>query len=69
MKARCAARRADALGPSPMRGTILDHPTLNGARSPVFACEEELSHESTDAQCRTTSHRKDVLVIGAIAGW
>ena len=54
-----------------LRGTIRDHVTLQ--RRPFlrfFACEEDLSHESADAQLpeAVASGREPLLIIGAIAG-
>ena len=54
-----------------LRGTIRDHVTLK-RRSLVrfFACEEDLSHESPDAQLpdAVASGREPYFIIGAIAG-
>jgi len=54
-----------------LRGTIRDHDTQK--RRPFlrfFACEEDLSHESPDAELPATvaSGAEPFLVIGAIAG-
>jgi sulfur-carrier protein len=54
-----------------LRGTIRDHVTLQ--RRPFlrfFACEQDLSHESPDAELpeSVASGREPFLVIGAIAG-
>jgi sulfur-carrier protein len=54
-----------------LRGTIRDHVTQQ--RRPFlrfFACEEDLSHESPDAQLpeAVASGKEPFLVIGAIAG-
>jgi sulfur-carrier protein len=54
-----------------LRGTIRDHDTQQ--RRPFlrfFACEEDLSHESPDAQLpdAVASGKEPFLIIGAIAG-
>jgi len=54
-----------------LRGTIRDHVTLQ--RRPFlrfFACEEDLSHESTDSPLpeAVASGKEPLLIIGAIAG-
>jgi molybdopterin synthase sulfur carrier subunit len=54
-----------------LRGTIRDHATQQ--RRPFlrfFACEEDLSHESPDAQLpeSVASGAEALLIIGAIAG-
>lgn len=54
-----------------LRGTIRDHTTLE--RRPFlrfFACEEDLSHQSTDAPLpgAVASGKEPFLIIGAIAG-
>jgi len=54
-----------------LRGTIRDHVTQQ--RRPflrVFACEEDLSHESIDAPLpeAVVSGKEPLLIIGAIAG-
>lgn len=54
-----------------LRGTIRDHVTLQ--RRPFlrfFACEQDLSHESPDAELpeSVASGKEPFLVIGAIAG-
>jgi len=54
-----------------LRGTIRDHVTQQ--RRPFlrfFACEEDLSHESPDAQLPDliASGKEPLLIIGAIAG-
>ena len=54
-----------------LRGTIRDHTT--GQRRPfirVFACEQDLSHESPDAPLpdAVASGAEPLLVVGAIAG-
>jgi hypothetical protein len=54
-----------------LRGTIRDYGT--GQRRPFlrfFACEEDLSHESMDAELpRAVAEGKEpLLIIGAIAG-
>ena len=54
-----------------LRGTIRDHVTRQ--RRPFlrfFACEEDLSHESPDAQLpeAVASGKEPFLIIGAIAG-
>jgi hypothetical protein len=54
-----------------LQGTIRDHTTQQ--RRPFvrfFACQEDLSHESPDAQLpdAVTSGKEPFLVIGAIAG-
>ncbi|HWO02476.1 MAG TPA: MoaD/ThiS family protein [Blastocatellia bacterium] len=54
-----------------LRGTIRDHVT--GERRPFlrfFACEQDLSHEPTDAPLpdAVASGAEPLLVIGAIAG-
>ncbi len=66
-------RVLDALeGRYPMlRGTIRDHVTQE--RRPYlrfFACEQDLSHEATDAPLPDTvaSGEEPLLIIGAIAG-
>ncbi len=66
-------RVLDALEASyPMlRGTIRDHVTLE--RRPFlrfFACEQDLSHDATDAPLPDTvaSGEEPLLIIGAIAG-
>ncbi len=54
-----------------LRGTIRDHGTLQRrAFLRYFACEEDLSHESPDAQLpeAVASGREPFIVIGAIAG-
>ncbi|MFY9746549.1 MAG: MoaD/ThiS family protein [Acidobacteriaceae bacterium] len=54
-----------------LRGTIRDHDTLQ--RRPFlrfFACEEDLSHQSTDEPLpeAVATGKEPLLVIGAIAG-
>jgi hypothetical protein len=54
-----------------LRGTIRDHVTQQ--RRPflrLFACEEDLSHESIDAPLpdAVVSGKEPLLIIGAIAG-
>jgi hypothetical protein len=54
-----------------LRGTIRDY--LTGQRRPFvrfFACEEDWSHESTDAQLpdAVASGVEPLLLVGAIAG-
>jgi molybdopterin synthase sulfur carrier subunit len=54
-----------------LRGTIRDYST--GQRRPFlrfFACEEDWSHESLDAElpASVTEGREPLLIIGAIAG-
>jgi hypothetical protein len=54
-----------------LRGTIRDHITQQ--RRPflrIFACEEDLSHESPDAPLpdAVVSGKEPLLIIGAIAG-
>jgi len=54
-----------------LRGTIRDHATLR--RRPflrLFACEEDLSHESPDAPLPDAVARgaEPLVIIGAIAG-
>ena len=54
-----------------LRGTIRDHVTHH--RRPfirVFACEQDLSHESPDAPLPdpVASGKEPLLIIGAIAG-
>lgn len=54
-----------------LRGTIRDHVTLE--RRPYvrfFACEEDLSHDSTDAPLpeAVVSGKEPLLIVGAIAG-
>jgi hypothetical protein len=54
-----------------LRGTIREYET--GNRRPFlrfFACEEDLSHDSMDAELPVaiTSGKEPLLVIGAIAG-
>lgn len=54
-----------------LRGTIREYET--GNRRPFlrfFACEEDLSHDSMDAElpAAVTSGKEPLLVIGAIAG-
>ena len=54
-----------------LRGTIRDHVTQK--RRPFvrfFACEEDLSHEPTDAllPAAVAEGREPLLVVGAIAG-
>src|SRR5690606_27517416 len=54
-----------------LRGTIRDHATRK--RRPFvrfFACEEDLSHEPTDAALpeKVTSGAEPLLVVGAMAG-
>ena len=54
-----------------LRGTIRDHVTQQ--RRPflrIFACEEDLSHESIDAPLPepVVSGKEPLLIIGAIAG-
>jgi hypothetical protein len=54
-----------------LRGTIRDHVTLQ--RRPflrIFACEEDLSHESPDAELPQSviSGTEPLIIIGAIAG-
>ena len=54
-----------------LRGTIREYET--GNRRPFlrfFACEEDLSHDSMDAElpAAITSGKEPLLVIGAIAG-
>lgn len=54
-----------------LRGTIRDHDTLQRrAFLRFFACEEDLSHESPDAQLpeAVASGKEPFIVIGAIAG-
>jgi sulfur-carrier protein len=54
-----------------LRGTIRDHGTLQRrAFLRFFACEEDLSQESPDAQLpdAVVSGREPFIVIGAIAG-
>src|SRR5213592_4344670 len=54
-----------------LRGTIRDHGTLQRrAFLRYFACEEDLSHESPDAQLpeAVASGKEPFIVIGAIAG-
>jgi sulfur-carrier protein len=54
-----------------LRGTIRDHVTQE--RRPfvrIFACQEDLSHESPDAllPAAVQAGREPVLIVGAIAG-
>jgi hypothetical protein len=54
-----------------LRGTIRDHVTME--RRPFlrfFACEEDLSHQSPDAELpdAVASGREPLVVLGAIAG-
>jgi sulfur-carrier protein len=54
-----------------LRGTIRDHVTQE--RRPfvrLFACQEDLSHESPDAllPAAVQAGREPVLIVGAIAG-
>lgn len=54
-----------------LRGTIRDHVTLK--RRPfirVFACEQDLSHESPDAPLpeAVTKGEEPLLIVGAMAG-
>ena len=54
-----------------LRGTIRDHVTLE--RRPFlrfFACEEDLSHEATDAPLpeSVATGKEPLLIVGAIAG-
>ncbi len=54
-----------------LRGTIRDHGTL--ARRPFvrfFACEQDLSHDSTDAPLpdAVVNGKEPLLIVGAIAG-
>jgi hypothetical protein len=54
-----------------LRGTIRDHETLR--RRPFlrfFACEQDLSHEPSDAPLpeRVASGEEPFIIIGAIAG-
>jgi hypothetical protein len=54
-----------------LRGTIRDHVT--GVRRPLlrlFACEEDLSHESPDAPlpAAVAAGTEPLLIVGAIAG-
>ncbi|MBV9343090.1 MAG: MoaD/ThiS family protein [Acidobacteria bacterium] len=54
-----------------LRGTIRDHVTLERrAFLRFFACEQDLSHEPTDAPLpeAVASGREPFLIIGAIAG-
>jgi molybdopterin synthase sulfur carrier subunit len=54
-----------------LRGTIRDHETLQRrAFLRFFACEEDLSHESPDAQLpeAVVSGKEPFVIIGAIAG-
>ena len=54
-----------------LRGTIRDHVTQQRrAFLRFFACEEDLSHESTDALLpeAVASGKEPLLIIGAIAG-
>jgi hypothetical protein len=54
-----------------LRGTIRDHGTLQRrAFLRFFACEEDLSHQSPDAELpeAVTSGKEPFLIIGAIAG-
>lgn len=54
-----------------LRGTIRDHVTLERrAFVRFFACQEDLSHQSTDAPLPepVAAGREPLLVIGAIAG-
>jgi len=54
-----------------LRGTIRDHTTL--ARRPfirIFACEQDLSHESPDAALpdAVSTGAEPLFIVGAIAG-
>jgi sulfur-carrier protein len=54
-----------------LRGTIRDHVTLQRrAFLRFFACEEDLSHQSTDTPLpdAVVSGKEPLLIIGAIAG-
>jgi len=54
-----------------LRGTIRDHVTLERrAFLRFFACEEDLSHQSPDAELpeAVASGKEPLLIIGAIAG-
>ena len=54
-----------------LRGTIRDHGTLERrAFLRFFACEEDLSHQSSDAPLpeAVASGKEPFIVIGAIAG-
>lgn len=54
-----------------LRGTIRDHDTLQRrAFLRFFACEEDLSHQSTDTPLpdAVVSGKEPLLIIGAIAG-
>ena len=54
-----------------LRGTIRDHVTLQRrAFLRFFACEEDLSHHSTDTPLpdAVASGKEPLLIIGAIAG-
>lgn len=54
-----------------LRGTIRDHATLRRrAFLRFFACEEDLSHEPSDAPLPedVATGREPLLIVGAIAG-
>src|SRR5579859_1618485 len=54
-----------------LRGTIRDHVTLQRrAFLRFFACEQDLSHQSPDAElpAAVASGKEPLLIIGAIAG-
>jgi len=54
-----------------LRGTIRDHTTgRRRAFIRFFACEQDLSHESTDAPLPATvaSGTEPLLIVGAMAG-
>jgi hypothetical protein len=54
-----------------LRGTIRDHVTLERrAFLRFFACEEDLSHQSPDAELpeAVALGKEPLLIIGAIAG-
>lgn len=54
-----------------LRGTIRDHSSLERrAFVRFFACEEDLSHESTDMELPkdVLSGKEPLLIIGAMAG-
>jgi len=54
-----------------LRGTIRDHSTLKRRDFlRIFACEEDLSHESADVElpAKVISGDEPLMIVGAIAG-
>ena len=53
-----------------LRGTVYDHSGQRRPRVRLFACNEDISHDSPDAPLpeAITSGREPLLIVGAISG-